>query len=81
MLKEGADLQEVLIGEDSLAAFEDAVFPLEEYFEKDLIRTKGSILLRERPQITLPENWTLDDLAKKIEAAEQKGNWGMIRSL
>ncbi|NJL14092.1 MAG: hypothetical protein HC913_14525 [Microscillaceae bacterium] len=81
LLKEGRDLQELTIGEDSLAAFESNIFSVEAYFQHHLLRTKGSILLRERPKISLPENWTLDELAQKIEAADKKGNWGMIYSL
>lgn len=41
LLKEGMHLQEVTIGEDSLAAFGSDVFSLEEYFQNHLLRTKS----------------------------------------
>lgn len=78
ILKENEPIAQVCIGEDSLAAFDQPYYLLEDYFQKHLIQNKGSILLRERPKIALPPLWNLDDLAKKMDEAEKKGDWGSI---
>jgi len=80
LLNENEPINEVVIGEDSMASFYDASpHNLQEYIERNWIHHKGSILLRKKHRIQMSsDHWSLDELAQKIAYAEEIGNWGMI---